>query len=435
METPPKEIRMAKIKRQPPQWWSKHKKQIWTEHYQFSLKKQQNYEEKSAQLKKPRDSWEKHQKKQMNIGLARLHQNTHSASKLMRLNQDRTEMILTFTIPSPHRVTDTDRSFDAVMQRIRTQADSLMYHIRTLSKSTVFASDESKECSYKKRFHYHWAMELQTSGDVHMHIVISIYDDIEELVRLIELVHNIRNTYSDVLFSKRDSKNGVEIFPLGRTHFALSAHLKDGLLAHYRAKGIEVKTMPDKENVQRLNYFLPSLSPKISVYSGKATLFEFNDNETMEEKYDSIRKYITSMTRAKFKLRTAQTAISDAQRIHNLKGKFEGKESRAAEDIAVFEYLGIKLHFSSQMLFSKDFYQKIRKQLIEHKSRYKCLAEVTIDWCKGKLVVEGKSPNRTVYSGGKIIAIEPKQKKISYDESWIEEQNNYALVKGRKNAK
>ncbi|WP_434658226.1 hypothetical protein [Sulfurimonas sp. NW9] len=421
---------MGKTKRQPPQWWSEYKKQILTESRQASLEKQQKYEQKSAELQKPRDSWDSYQKKQMNIELARLFQNTRSASQLMRRNQDRTEMILTFTISQPFRVADTDKSFDTVMQRIMTQANSLIYHMRTLSKSTVLTSDELKECAYKKRFHYHWAMELQTSGDVHMHTVVSIYDDIEELARLIELVHKTRNTYLDVHFSKRDCKHGVEILPLGRTHFALSAHLKDGLMKHYRAKGIYVQVMQDKENSKRLNYFLPSLSPQIDVYSGKATLLEFNDNKTMAKKYDSIRKYILSMTRAKFKLRTAQTAISNAQRVHNLKGKFEGDETKAAEDIAVFEYLGIKLHSSSQMLFSKDFYQKIRKQLMEYKSRYKSLAEVTIDWCKGDLVVEGKSPNRIVYSRGEAIAIEPKEKKVAFDNSCMEERNEYAVAKG-----
>ena len=421
---------MAKVKRQPPKWWSRHKKQIWTENRQASLEKQHKYEQKSAQLEKPRDSWDRYQKKQMEIELARLYQNTRSASKLMRQNQDRTEMILTFTISQPFRVADTDKSFDAVMERIMTQSNSLIHHMRTLSKSTVFASDESKECAYKKHFHYHWAMELQTSGDVHMHTVVSIYDDIEELARLIELVHKMRNTYLDVHFSKRDYIHGLEILPLGRTHFALSAHLKEGLLEYYRAKGIRVQVMPDKENSQRMNYFLPSLSPQIDVYTGKATLLEFNDNKTMAEKYDSIRKYIISMTRAKFKLRTAQTAISNVQRVHNLKGKFEGDETRAAEDIAVFEYLGIKLHSSSQMLFSKDFYQKIRKQLMGYKSRYESLAEVTIDWCKGKLVVEGKAPNRVVYARGKAIAVEPKQKKVAFDDSWVEEHNEYALAKG-----
>ena len=418
---------MAKVKRQPPRWWSQHKKKIWLQSRQVTLEKQQKYEQKSAELEHPRDSWDKYQNKQMQIELARLFQNTRSASKLMRLNEDRTEMILTFTIAQPFRVADTDKSFEAVMQRISTQANSLIFHMRTLSKSTLFASDEPKECAYKKRFHYHWALELQISGDVHMHIVISIYDDIEELVRLIELVHNLRNSYLDVHLSKRDSTYEMEVLPLGRTHFSLSAHLKDGILEYFIAQGVRVKTMPDKENPQRINYFLPSLSPEIDVYSGKATLLEFNDNKTMAQKYDSIRKYIISMTRAKFKLRTAQTSISNAQRAHNLKGKFEGDETRAAEDIAVFEYLGIKLHSSSQMLFSKDFYQKIRKQLMEFKSKYKCLAEVTIDWCKGVLVVEGKSPNRIVYSRGTVIAVEPRK---MYKIELTEERNSYLIAKG-----
>ena len=273
-------------------------------------------------------------------------------------------------------------------------------------------------------------MELQTGGDVHMHIVVSIYNEVDELAKLVKLVHDIRNSHLDATVSQRAKNRGEKIFPLGRTHFALSAHLKDGLLEHFRSNNIAVTTMPDKEDHTRTNYFLPSLSPAIDIYSGRATLLEFNDNATMAEKYDSIRKYIISMTRAKFKLRTAQTAISNAQRTHNIKGKFEGDESRAAEDVAVFEFLGLKLHSSSQMLFSKSLYQKIRTQLTEFKSRYKSLARVTIDWCTGKLIVDGREPDRVVSYHGKVVAIEPKRERVDYSDYVDESSNEYARAKG-----
>ena len=149
----------------------------------------------------------------------------------------------------------------------------------------------------------------------------------------------------------------------------------------------------------------------------------------MAEKYDKLRKYIISMTRAKFKLRTVQKVASDAQRVHNLKGKFEGQETRAAEDIAVFEYLGLKLHSSSQMLFSKSLYQKIRKQLINYKKRYRSLTQVTLDWCKGILSVKGKEPNRTISIYDETIATEPKRSKIQIDDLLLEGINSYQLAK------
>ena len=200
-------------------------------------------------------------------------------------------------------------------------------------------------------------------------------------------------------------------------------------LQHYRSRGIQITSMPDKEDNTRMNYFLPSLSPEINIFSGQGTLLEFSDNKSMAEKYDKLRKYIISMTHAKFKLRTVQQAVSNGQRVHNLKGKFEGDETRAAEDVAVFEYLGLKLHSSSEMLFSKSLYQKIRKQLISHKKKYKNLAQVTIDWCKGLLTVEGKHPNRVIRYRDEIIAVEPKKQKIVVDASYSEEINSYQLAK------
>jgi len=418
---------LSKIKRKAPDWWSKHKKSIWNKRQQKNKEKQKQYEEKSANMPQKRDTWEQQQNKQMQIELARLFQNTRSASELMRLQNNRTEMILTFTLSHPFRVADTDKSFNACMDRIITQTNSLMFYIRKLSKSSRFKSSEHKECRYKKRLHYHWALELQTSGDVHMHIVVSIYDDIEELIRLIHLVHELRNRYLYPFFTGKD--NQTEIYPLGRTHFALSSHLKDDLFAYYKSIETPIVSMSDKEDDTRMNYFLPTLSPQINIYTGKGTILEFSDNKTMAKKYDKLRKYIIGMTRAKFKLRTVQTAVSDSQRIHNLKGKFEGDETRAAEDVAVFEYLGLKLHSSSEMMFSKSLYQKIRKQLISHKKKYKSLAQVTIDCCKGLLTVEGKQPDRVIRHQGEIIAAEPKKKKKYSYACCAEEDNSYRILK------
>ncbi len=415
---------MAKNKPKPPPWWLQHKEKIRKHREKLTQEARARYEKKYPVGVDQKNTWQAFQWNQNRIEQFRLLQNTRSESELMRLQDNRTEMILTFTIASPYRVGDTDKSFDAVMQRIVTQAKSLMYYIRTISKSTKFNSNECKECAYKKRLHYHWTLELQSDGNVHMHIVISIYDDVRELLRLIELVHSMRNThlYSKVIKSE-------EIFPLGRTHFALSAHHKKGLLAYWKAKAINVVEWEDKNNSSRKNYFLPSLSPNIDIYSGAGTLLEFNDNETMAGKYDALRKYVISMTKAKFKLRTVQAAASSELRVHNLKGKFANEEERAATDIAVFEFLGLKLHASSQMLFSKSLYQKIRTKLIVFNPRYKSLAAVTVDWCKGDLVIEGKEPNRKIYYRGQLITIEPKKQKVNHVDVTGENINEYLLAK------
>lgn len=116
------------------------------------------------------------------------------------------------------------------------------------------------------------------------------------------------------------------------------------------------------------------------------------------------------MTKAKFRSRTKQEAISNAIRTHNIKGKFANTMERAAEDVAVFEYLGLKLHASSQMLFPKSLYQAIRTQLIAFQDKYKCLAEVTLDRCKGILTIEGTAPNRIILHKGIVVAQESKKK-------------------------
>ena len=185
--------------------------------------------------------------------------------------------------------------------------------------------------------------------------------------------------------------------------------------------------MRDKEDDSRDNYFFPSLSPNIDIYSGTGTLLEFSTIEDMAKRYDKLRKYIIQMAKIKFQLRTIQTSVSDAQRIHNIKGKFED-ESRAVEDIAVFSYLGLKLHSSSQMLFPKSLYQSIRTQLIKFNKRYKHLSELTIDWCERKIRIEGNAPSREIYQQNELIAIERiVKKKIKIESS--EDSNPYFKAK------
>ncbi len=96
---------MSKIEFIQPIWWLKYKKVILQEHKQKIFKAQLEYEKKSYANK---TTWKQYQYKQNQIELARLMQNTKSASELMRLNGDRTELILTFTMSSPHIITNSN---------------------------------------------------------------------------------------------------------------------------------------------------------------------------------------------------------------------------------------------------------------------------------------------------------------------------------------
>jgi len=371
-------------------------------------------------------SFERYIAKESYITQSRLKQVISSESKLMRKNEDRTELLMTFTFSKPHRIADTDKSFDAISQKITQQNQSAKYFIRKIGKSNKFRGKESKECAYKNPLHYHWSLELQSSTDIHMHAIVTLYDNIDEVEKFILLIHSMRNRYHDVLWLNNGSANERKILPLGRTHLSLSAHLKTKLLERFKKRGIEVIVLPDKKNPNRKNYFLPSLSPKINIYEGNGTVLEFNDTKTLTEKYSLIRKYVMSLNQAKYKLQTIQTSLSIAQRKHNLKGKFENDESRASEDIAIFEYLGIKLHGSTQMLFPISLYQKIRKQLIKYNNRYDNLKTVTLHWCQGIIRIVGKNNNRKILNNkDEVIAIEPKKEKVKFEEP----RNQYKVAK------
>ncbi len=427
---------MATIKRKTPSWWTRHKKEIWYGLQQVIQQQQQEfdkkYENKSHSDADEKWSWIKQERRKQRVEFAKLYQHTKSSAELMHIHQNRVSFMLTFTIASPHRIEDGDKSFDGTMRIILQQAESLAHHMRTLSKSEVFKSSVSKECAYKKRLHYDWALELQADGNVHLHATISLLNKAAEVIAFVGLIHSMRNRHLELKESSRD-KEGQSIMPLGRTHMALLDTMKETILKHFREKGSPHKMMLDKADDEKKNYFFPNLSPEINIYNGNGTLLEFTPMEDMMKNRNRLEKYRLSLPKGKFKLKTIMAAVHIDTRRHNLKGKFKdpkgGDISRELEDIAVFEYLKIKLYSSSQMTFPHTLYQKMRKQLIAHNDRYKSLAAVTLDWCEGILSVKGKTPDRTISVYGDVVATEPKRTKIQVDDMILEGINDYQLAK------
>ena len=412
-----------------PSWWTGHKKKIWFELQEFVQRQQQEFDNKNVSKEW---TWFKQQKRKQRTEFAKLYQYTNSSAELMHKHQDRVSFMLTFTIASPHRVEYGDKSFDETMRIILQQAESLVYHMRTLSKSEVFKSGVSKECAYKKRFHYEWALELQADGNVHLHATVTLPNDVIEVIAFIKLMHNMRNRHLGLKETSRDKKGQV-VMPLGRTHIALLDTMMQPILKHFAMQGSPHKMMHDKEDSTKKNYFFPNLSPEINIYDGNATLIEFTSIENMLANHKRLQKYMLSLPKGKFKLKTIMTAIHTDTRRHNLKGKFndpKGQDiSRELEDIAVFEYLKIKMYSSSQMTFPHTLYQKMRKQLIAHSTKYKSLAAVTVDWCKGILTVDIEKTNRTISIYCEVIAVEPKRNKIPIDDIYFEGINEYKLAK------
>ena len=427
---------MATIKRKPPEWWTRHKKEIWYGLQQVIQQQQQEfdkkYENKSHSDSYKNWSWIKQEKRKQRVEFAKLYQHTKSSAELMHMHQDRVSFMLTFTIASPHRVEDGDKSFDGPMRIILQQAESLVYHMRTLSKSEVFKSSVSKECAYKKPLHYEWALELQADGNVHLHATVTLPNDIDKVIAFIKLIHNMRNRHLELKETSRDKKGQV-IMPLGRTHMALLDTMKKPILKYFAMNGSPHKMMRDKADSKKENYFFPNLSPEINVYDGNGTLIEFTSIEDMLANHKRLQKYMLSLPKGKFKLKTIMTAVHVDTTRHNMKGKFKDPKgddiSKELEDIAVFEYLKIKMYSSSQMTFPHTLYQKMRKQLVAHSAKYENLAVVTLDWCQGILSVEGKDPNRTISVYGEVIATEPKRNKIQVDDMILEGINDYQLAK------
>jgi len=429
---------MAKRKGIAPSWWTQHKKRIWAELQEDLQKEQTTFDEK---CREGSWSWLKQQHRKQKISFAKLYQYTKSSAILMHQHQERVSFMFTITVAPPYRVEDGDRSFAGIMRTIEQQAESLVYQMRTISKSEIFKSSICKECAYKKPLHYEWALELQADGNVHLHATISLLDDVAEVIKFIELVHKMRNRHLEPKESYRDRKKSDKekreksiIYPLGRTHLSLPDTMKPLIFKHFAMKGMQYTMLLDKEDKKTENYFFPSLSPDIDIFDGNGTLLEFTRLDDMLKMHKRLQKYILGLAKLKYRLKTIMTALHVNNRRHNSKGKFNDPQGsdvqRELEDIAVFEHLGIKMYSSTQMTFPVSLYQKMRKQLVEFMKKYECLAEITLDWCSGVIEINGSSPDRVITHRGESIAVEPKREKIDYSNYDDEPVNEYALIKG-----
>lgn len=333
----------------------------------------------------------------------------NSLPMLMNQNNRFSQLSITITF-GYNRVKDC-RSYEDVEKCIIRQAASAKRFLEKIRQSKHFRSkSKSKnQCPIDKPYHYLAAIELQEDGDIHLHFVVYVENRIEEVVKMIRLIHDIRKRscpYPE--WSNIDCRNdhtppckrckenlNDQYYEIGRTHIGLSSHwhgeLNDRFILRQAA---DKKTGEMQYVIEELNYGL--------FVNGQYTFLEFYDIERLKATNKAFVEYIVKMQATGDG--DIKSAIYRSQTTHHLKSMVETAD-RYEKDRAVLSHLGIRVLQYSRSFFPVDLYQKVRPALTRYDKKYKHLYHATLDLCAGALaIVKEHGKSSVIGKNSEVIA-------------------------------
>jgi len=388
--------------------FEKYQNMIYEQHVDKQLKQMQRYEENgysfygdSEQNVKDKVDGADERKK------AKIKNLANSLPMQMSSNNRFAQLSITITF-GYNRVKDC-RSYAEIEKCIEGQARSAKKLLKKIRNSKHFRTKGKSNCPLDKRYHYLCAVEMQEDGDIHLHFVVYVKNDIAEMVKMIALVHGIRKRlrpYPE--WSNIDCRNNHTppckrnmdnlsdpYYEVGRTHIGLSSYWQRKLNDRFVLReAADKKTGVMQYVIEELNYGL--------FVNGQYTFLEFYDKERLKSTNAAFVEYIVKMQASGSG--NLKSAVYRSQTTHHLKSMVESAD-RYEKDRAVLSHLGIRVLQYSQSFFPVDLYQKTRPALIKYNKKYKHLYHATLDLCSGELrVIKQKSNTVVTDKKGDVIA-------------------------------
>jgi|GEM_PF-6862395 len=325
----------------------------------------------------------------------------NSLPMLMSHNDRFTQLSVTITF-GYNRVKNC-RNYEEIEKCIRGQASSAKAFLEKIRGSKFFRQKGKSKCPLDKRYHYISAVELQKDGDIHLHIAMYVQNNIDELVKIIQLIHGIRKRrrpYPE--WSNIDCRNNHEppckrnlenmddeYYEVGRTHIGLSSYWRRKLSDKFILRqAADKKTGVMQHVIEDLNYGL--------FVNGQYTFLEFYDRERLKATNRDFVDYLIKMQATGSG--DIKSAVYRSQTTHHLKSMVESAD-RYEKDRAVLSHLKIRVLQYSQSFFPVSLYQKIRSALIRYDKKYKHLYHATLDLCEGLLRIVKEKGKTVVYGG------------------------------------
>ena len=262
----------------------------------------------------------------------------------------RVGMMITLTFPASHRYNLQDNDYlDKVIEHLAPQYNGCLAFLYKMRKSKRIKHD----------VRYIAVFELQSDGNIHMHIYLSVVES--DMFGLIEFIHDYKKRHHATFVY-----NNKLAYPIGRLHIGISARYKKAFERRYTMTAHPAKSQPD-----RTEHYIYDLESR-EFQNGDWTPVEFYNKKMMEEMYgESITNYLFKTANGEWQLEenVIKEGVAKNRIAHDTKTYFDDDELTQLQ-VRLIRQLG-KLYVHTRLPFSWKLYQQHRKALIEYDENFK----------------------------------------------------------------
>ncbi len=282
----------------------------------------------------------------------------------------RVGMLITLTFGKVGRVDLVQMQDDTILESSSRQHKSLMSFLHKMRRSKRIKGD----------IRYMATTELQSDGNLHSHIFLSVTED--DYIGLIEFIYDFKKRYSTSYIY--DSQ---EVYPIGRLHIGISSRHKKDILQRYT-----VQPTAAKSDSSRTEHYIASLESR-EFMSGDWTPIEFYSEKMMKDRYkELIVDYLVKTLDSKYALdeRYVKEGVAKCQLGHDTKTVFSD-DYIARLQVRFVRLVGKRLYTHSRLPFPFKLYQRHYKALVNYDKNYTIYWLCIEDFREGKLVVKGQT--------------------------------------------
>ena len=324
-------------------------------------------------------------KKNANMKIAKL-KNLSSAMARYSTEDNRLMALITLTFGSDERINFQNISQEAIKEMAGIQYNSQMSFVEKMRRSKRFKYD----------VRYFAVIEVQPEGGaLHAHISVSV-NGIDEMFALIEFIQEFKGRYKQPYVFK--SKNAL---PIGRSHIGVSSMLEKEFKQKYTLKPYSAKG-----DSSRTEHYMPELEQR-EFRKGNWTPLEFYTKSMIEDRYaEYIADYLIKSAEGEFALDTSiiKEGVANCQLGHDTKSLLDQDSYINKLHLLFIRKVGSRVYTHSRFPFPWSLYQKHRRALITHDTKYKIFYSCIESIRSGELIVsDGAIFDRenNVIAGGK----------------------------------
>ncbi|MEA3456278.1 MAG: hypothetical protein U9R26_07195 [Campylobacterota bacterium] len=308
---------------------------------------------------------------EMNIKVKRAQLKNFSAGLARHIAEDgRVGMMITLTFGQDTRIDLTRMGDTKLLESAKTQHKSLMSFLNKMRRSKRIKSD----------IRYMATTELQSDGNLHLHIFLSVEED--DLFGLIEFIYDFKKRYP-----KPYTYQHMEVYPIGRLHIGISIRYQRQFQQRYM-----ITPVPAKSDSSRTENYISCLESR-EFWSGNWTPVEFYTEKMINDRYEEhVTNYLLKTLDGEYELeeKDIKEGVAKCQLGHDTKTVFSNAYISKLQ-VRFVRSVGRQLYTHSVLPFSHKLYQRHYRRLKEYNPNYTLYYRCITDLQEGKLIVKGQN--------------------------------------------